>query len=449
MRKSSRAAETALLEETPPGPGSPRVPGISAPASPSAPESLAAAPPSTSKPRLAAAAPIGSPARRAFPALPARADRPLRILQVTHDLAPGGLQRVVVDLARGLRALGHDAQVCSLRGEGPLLDELRDRGVPAHPMPWPARGVDRGMFLKVTRLLREGRFDVIHTHNTQGFLDGGLAALLARVPARIHTDHARPFPDKLRYMIAERVFASTYDKVVGVSEHTAENLRRYEKIPEKKLRVILNGIDGARYREARAGADIAALRRRAGLEKFSRVFGLGVRLEEQKGIAHLLAAMPEILARHPDAGLAIAGGGTLEGALKAQVRSLGIAGNVRFLGSFAHLEEFYPLLDFFVLPSLWEGLPLCLLEAMSLGLPIVATKVGGVGALLTEGRDALLVPPGDARALAQAVTRVLDDFPGALRFGAEARGLFDSRHDAARMVGAYLDLYRAALGGRP
>jgi glycosyltransferase involved in cell wall biosynthesis len=375
--------------------------------------------------------------------------RPLRILQISHDLKPGGLQRVVLDLAFGLNALGHEAHVCSLRGPGPLLAELADREVPTFALPWPEQGADRLLFLKVLRLLRDQKYDVVHTHNTQAFLDGGLAAVLARVPVRIHTDHARPFPDKLRYMMMERLASLRYHKVVGVSEHTAENLRRYEKINPKRLAVIPNGIDGARYRRERDQADVGALRRHAGLEEFSRVFGLGVRLEEQKGIRHLLSAMPKILERHPDVGLAIAGGGSLEGPLKAQARSLGIVDNVRFLGGFANLNAFYPMLDFYVLPSLWEGLPLCLLEAMSLELPIVATHVGGVGELLTHGRNALLVPPGDSGALAEAVMRVLDDFHAAHFMGREARRLFDARCDASVMVRGYLDLYREALqGGR-
>lgn len=210
--------------------------------------------------------------------------RPLKILQITHDLNAGGLQRVVLDLAQGLKRRGHEAHICSLRGTGPLEGEIRGRGIPLWPMPWPRSGADRWMFLKVLRLLRRHRYDVIHTHNTQPFLDGGLAAVFARVPARVHTDHARAFPDKLRYMVMERMMSRSYAKVVGVSAHTAENLRRYEGIAPKRLCVIRNGIDGAWYRDERDRLDGLRLRREAGLDGFSRVLGLGVRLEEQKGI---------------------------------------------------------------------------------------------------------------------------------------------------------------------
>jgi glycosyltransferase involved in cell wall biosynthesis len=378
-----------------------------------------------------------------------RPGRPLKILQVTHDLNAGGLQRVVLDLAQGLRKLGHDAHICSLRGPGPLEAEIRSRGIPLWAMPWPERGADRLMFLKVFRLLRKQGYDVVHTHNTQPFLDGGLAALLARTPARVHTDHARAFPDKLRYMAAERLMSLGYGKVIGVSEHTARNLRRYEGIPDGKLGVILNGIDGAWYRgeRDRLGEDgLRRLRREAGLDGFRRVLGLGVRLEEQKGIRYLLEAMPAILARHPDTGLAVAGTGSLEADLKERARALGVAGNVRFLGAYPQLTAFYPLLDAFVLPSLWEGLPLCLLEAMSLGLPILATCVGGVGDLLEDGITARLVPAMDADALAAAALALLEDEPGAAALGRAARRAFDARFDSGVMVRRYLEVYRACLG---
>ncbi len=372
--------------------------------------------------------------------------RPLKVLQVTHDLVPGGLQRVVIDLADGLRRLGHEAHICSLRGDGPLAAEIRDRGIPLRIMPWPGKGADRLLFLKLRRLMAREAYEVAHTHNTHAFLDGGLAALLAGVPCRIHTDHARSFPDKLRYMVLERLMSRGYHKVVGVSDHTAANLARYEGIRAGKLAVIRNGIDGAWYRAERDRLDRAALREAAGLGGFSRVIGLGVRLEEQKGIVHLLEAMPEVLRRHPGTALAVAGAGSLEGPLRDRAAALGLGRNVRFLGGMPQLTAFYPLLDAYVLPSLWEGLPLCLLEAMSLSLPIVATAVGGVPALLADGRSARLVPPADPAALAEAVSAVLGDPAAAEAMGREARRDFDERYDSMVMVRAYLGLYRSALG---
>ncbi len=371
----------------------------------------------------------------------------LRILQVSHDLNIGGLQRVVLDLAHAQRRLGHDAHICSLRGAGPLSAEAAAKGIPVHAMPWPEHGVDRWMFFKVRKLLRSGKFDVIHTHNTQAFLDGGLAALLARTKTRIHTDHARSFPDLKKYMLAEKALSLGYDKVVAVSAHTLRNLAEYEGIAESRMTVIPNGINGEAYRAARRAADRQGLRRQAGLDRFSHVFGLGVRLEDQKGIAYLLSAMPEILRAFPAAGLAVAGNGSLLESLRSQAVALGVDKNVVFLGALPNLIEFYCLLDFFVLPSLWEGMPLCILEAMCLGLPVIASAVGGVPELLTQGKDGLLVPARDPDALAKAILTVLGDAGLALSMGEAAAQRFDTRFDFMRMAEDYLELYGAGNAG--
>ncbi len=370
----------------------------------------------------------------------------MKILQVSYDLNMGGLQRVVLDLADGLNAIGHETHIVSLRGHGPLEQEIKERGLPLWIMPWPKNGLDRWLFLKLFRLMRNESFDVVHTHNTQAFIDGGLAAAMARVEVRVHTDHARPFPDKLRYRVLEHMLAVTYDKVVGVSLPTAENLFRHERISRKKLTVIENGINGAWYRQKSReddGTDAGIeLRKRYGIEPDRLVFGLGVRLEKQKGIEFLLRAMPQIRERHPHALLVIAGAGSQEIPLRTLAESMGVSGSVRFLGPLTQLREFYPMLDVYVLPSLWEGLPLCLLEAMSVGLPIIATSVGGVGRLLTDHRNALLVQPSDSEALAQAVNSLLSNTSLAHSLGAAARSLFDARYDSSVMVKAYLDLYR-------
>ncbi len=371
----------------------------------------------------------------------------LKILQVTPDLRLGGLQRVVIDLACGLNALGHETHVCSLRGEGPLLAELQSQGITVHSMPWPSSGADRRMFLKVMRLLREEAFDVVHTHNTQAFLDAGLAAFLTglggRGATRIHTDHARPFPDSRKYMVAERLMSYAYDKVVGVSAHTTYQLRTWEKIPEHKLLTIPNGIDGAYYRNKALSVDKQALRHRYGLAGFDIVAGLGVRLEEQKGLRVLIEALPSVLAENPGFGLVVAGSGSQRGMLENLARRLSVSDQVRFLGPFSELGEFYPLLDIFVLPSLWEGLPLCLLEAMSLGLPIIATRVGGIPSLLDDGRDALLVPPSEPKALSDALLRLMRQPAFAAELGQRVRQSFDRSYDRPVMVRRYLEVYQS------
>lgn len=366
-----------------------------------------------------------------------------KVLQVTHDLNIGGLQRVVVDIARNLDPERFTVEVCALREGGPFARELEADGIPVHLLPVPDDGVDYLSFWKLYQLIRRSPPQVIHTHNTQPMMDGTFAALMARVPVRVHTDHARSFPDKKRYMQAERVCSFFFDEVVGVSENTRDNLIRYEKMNPDKVSVVLNGIDGARYR---LPVDRQAKKEELGLgeDRFP-VLGLGVRLAEQKGIAYLLEAMPDILHRFPRAALLICGEGPLLEPLKKQADQLGLGGAVSFLGPRLDLGEVLQIFDLYVLPSLWEGLPLVLLEAMAAGLPIVATDVGGSSQVVTDMENGRLIEARNPGALSGAVLSVVEDRALMETMGRCSREKFDRQFSVSVMVDRYESLYRKWL----
>jgi glycosyltransferase involved in cell wall biosynthesis len=296
--------------------------------------------------------------------------------------------------------------------------------------------------------LRRENYDVLHTHNTQAFIEAGLAALAARTPIRIHSDHNRAFPERLRYVLLERMVSWGFHKVVGVSQRTAEELHQHIGISRSKLTSIPNGIRPDAYVRAYTPESRQEGRRRHGLEGFSRVFGLGARMEPQKGLTYLLDAMPAILSRHPGTGLALAGPGSQIPELQAQARRLGIEDRVKFIPPMPDLSEFYPLLDYFVLPSFWEGMPLCILESMCLGIPIISTRVGGVPEILRDGENALLVNARDPAALANAACALLDDPALGPRLAARAREDFQAGYHADVMASRYLDLYRQFSGKR-
>ena len=161
----------------------------------------------------------------------------IRLMQITHDLAIGGLQRVVATICRAVDRESFDVQVLCLRALGPFAKDIEQLGISVTLLRQTGR-TDYASFLKVARILRSQRIDVIHTHNTQPFVDGTLGALLAGVRTIVHTDHARTFPDKRRYMLAERVVSRFAYRVVGVSDDTCANLARYEKIPRHKLQTF-------------------------------------------------------------------------------------------------------------------------------------------------------------------------------------------------------------------
>lgn len=348
-------------------------------------------------------------------------------------------------LAQSLDPARFESVVLCLRQRGAFASQLEGSGVPIHVLPGTDGRPDYLAFRRVARFMREWKPDVVHTHNTAAFIDGGLGAVMSRTPVLVHTDHARSFPDKLRYMVAERVMSTAADWVVGVSDHTVRNLRRYEWIPRRKLVTVTNGIDGDRYT---APVDAAAKRRELGIRPDAPVLGFAARLTEQKGLTYLLRAMAMLVNEFPTLTLLVAGDGPLRGDLEREAASLGLDGNVRFLGVRHDVPELLQTFDVCVLPSLWEGLPMVVLEAMASGCPLVATLVGGVSTAIRHGETGMLVEAGDISSLASALRAVLTDGALRARLAENGRRAFQMRFTARAMARQYESLYLKALGKR-
>ncbi|HEY3699261.1 MAG TPA: glycosyltransferase [Spongiibacteraceae bacterium] len=362
---------------------------------------------------------------------------PIRILQVTRDLDLGGLQQVIYNLCRTVDRNRFDISVLCLTQLGCVADDVKNLGVPVYLLPQRPAGVDYFACLKVARLLKQLRINVVHTHNTQAFLDGTLGALLAGVKTIIHTDHARLFPDKKRYMIAEWVLSKFAYKVVGCSAHTSQQLIKYEKISPAKIITIPNGIDGSRFQ---LQIDKDAKLRELGI-KLGPIIGVAGRLSTQKGITYLLQAMPAILQVHANTTLVIAGDGELRDALQQEANKLGIATSILFCGPRKDIPQLLQLFDIYVMPSLWEGLPMILLEAMAAGCPIVATNVGGNSSAVIHEQTGLLVEPASPSDLIKSVVKLLSDSALRQQYAQAAKALFEQNFSAANMTARYQELY--------
>jgi len=364
-----------------------------------------------------------------------------RVLHIVPDMGVGGLPRVVETLCRTTDADAYDVGVLTLNFAGEIAEALATDGYHVHALPRNADGPDYGAWRRVADLLRRERIDIVHTHNTQAFMHGGIGAFLARTPLLIHTDHARDFPDRLKYHVYERVLSTIAYRVVGVSAHTTENLHRYEWIPRRKLLTIPNGIEGRLFDGA---VDRAALRDSMGVPRDAELLLLGARLEPQKGITYLIQAMARLAASRPRLHLALGGIGSLRESLEAEARELGVADRVHFLGVRLDMPSLLRAADIFVLPSNWEGLPMIVLEALGARCPIVATSVGGVPSAVRDGETGTLVPPQNPDALAAALATMLDYPDEAARRAGNGRRLFDDTFSAAAMARAYEQLYRRA-----
>ncbi|WP_159931248.1 glycosyltransferase [Oceanicoccus sp. KOV_DT_Chl] len=363
----------------------------------------------------------------------------LHLLQITHDLDFGGLQQVIYNICRTIDRDQFEVSVLCLRAKGCFTEDVEALGIPVYCIAPPSGSTDYFLFLKVAKLLRKLKIDVVHTHNTQPFIDGTLGALLAGTKTIVHTDHARDFPDKTRYMIAEWFMSQFAYRVVGCSEHTSENLHKFEKISKQKIVTIENGIDPSRFN---ISIDTDAKRLALGINQSGPIIGLAVRHSKQKGICYLLDAMPFVISKIPNITLLIAGSGELTETLKSQAQRLGLNENVKFIGPRLDIPELLQLFDLYVLPSLWEGLPMVILEAMAAGCPVLATDVGGNYKAIENGVNGCLVEASCSESLAHNIVELLTDPKTLTQYREQSFEKFNKHYSAHIMTSRYMRLYQ-------
>jgi glycosyltransferase involved in cell wall biosynthesis len=325
----------------------------------------------------------------------------------------------------------------------PLAARAAAIGVPVRrvpPMPLGLAGARR--VPAFARVLRRERPAVFHAHMSSPVAcKWALAgAVLARVPAVLGTVQVGNYepPGRSAYWQL-RALARGVDRYLAVSREIAAELVERLGWPAGRVEVSYNAVDPARF-EAEAPA---GLRAELGAGEGAPLVLTPARLDAQKGHRTLFEAIAQL----PDAVFALAGEGPERGALEALAERLGIAGRVRFLGRRDDVPQLLAACDVFALPSLYEGSSLAVLEAMAAGRAIVSSAIGGTEELIEDGRSGLLVPPGDAEALASALRRLLGDpsLRGELAASARARVRRDLTRErmAARVTGAYRELLGA------
>jgi glycosyltransferase involved in cell wall biosynthesis len=353
------------------------------------------------------------------------------VLQVVNGLDRGGAERVTVDLATRLDRARWDVRLLTVR-EGAMDEDVVRRGVPLH-----ATGHDfDSRFLAairdMRRYMREVRPSVVHTHMIGSDIVGRIAALTTGVPVVLSTQHDeldRPWPYDLYRRITGRRIAATVACSPGVEAFCRETLR----IPDDRLFRIDNGVDLERMRPAwkEPGEPI--------------VFGALGGLKPVKGHRVLVEAFARMYQRVPGAVLEIAGEGPEREAVEALRTEHGLTEEVRLVGQVEDAASFLAGVDVFVQPSLSEGLPMALLEAMAARKAVIASAVGSIPEALDEGEAGMLVGPGDPEALADAMEDLATDPARMERYRAAALGRAEARYSLTRMVEAYASLYERLL----
>jgi len=365
-----------------------------------------------------------------------------RVVYLAHAFTVGGAEEMVLNLVRHLPPR-FEPMVCCIHEAGPIGEEIRQAGTPVAVLglePGLRRPFDVG---GIRRYLHDTAPQIVHTFLLTASLYGRLAAILARVPIVIGTEVNIYERKRRRHAFAERLLMAGTDRVVVSAESVRDFYVRQVHADPARVEVIYNAVD---FAQAAPTENRAAMRASIGVPAAAPVAGVIARLTEQKGHRFLLdalAARPELTEVHA----VLVGGGDLERTLGAQAASLGLTPRVHFLGPRRDLGNLLAAMDVFVMPSLWEGLPLSLVLAMGASLPVVATAVAGIPEVVDDGRTGLLVPPADAHALGAALTRVFADEPLRTRLGRDGRASVLPRFGVDRYVASVASLYDRLLAG--
>ena len=356
----------------------------------------------------------------------------MHILMFARTMAMGGTEKVVLQLCRALKDRVGFLGVMSCGGE--LVAELDAMGIP-HFAVSDITGKDPATFYKVShelkRVVRENSVNLVHCHHRMAALYCRL--VLPKGVRSVATAH-NVFSGG---QIATR-FLYNGMPVAACGGRVYENLTGYYRLPGDLVTLIPNSVP-------RFSGPIAPIPEVARCSEGILRIGFVGRLSEQKGVAHLIVAMGILAERGVRARCYIVGDGELGGELRKLAETSVSKDDIAFLGRRDDSQNFLAQMDVCAIPSLWEGLPLVLLEAFSVGAPVVASACDGMLDVVRDGENGLLVEPGDARALADGIERLCKDGALRARLGQAARADYKANYSFGVWSERYFDFYREAL----
>lgn len=347
----------------------------------------------------------------------------MKVLHVELGRHLYGGARQVAYLLDGIEAFGgQHTLVCGHDSE--IGGAVRSKTVRVERLPF--RGdADLLFHRQLRRTIRSLDPDIVHVHSRRGDM---LSLMAARAENRLRV-HSRRVDNPPGWLDLRFKFPICH-RIITISEGIRAVLRE-SGVPASQLRCVLSAVDTERYRPA---SSVQPIRESLGIQPGSKVIAVVAQLIQRKGHQVLLDALPTVLRRHPDVRVLVFGKGPLEASLKARVAAMGLDTIVRFEGFRTDMDKILPAMDFVVHPALMEGLGVSLLEAAAAGVPIIASRAGGMPEIVLDGVNGRLVEPGDVDGLAEAMARMLEDDALRRTQGAAARRHVLSRFAIPSMV---------------
>jgi glycosyltransferase involved in cell wall biosynthesis len=365
------------------------------------------------------------------------------VLHVIDSFDLGGAQEVVGNLATCGNRSEFSHEVAALHGRGIYRQRFRDRGLTVHSLS-PHKLVP--LYLPaLAALLARKKFDILHCHLAASNILAKPLGALARIPVIINHDHNN---DALRatnrLVLAAETFSNRFaSHVITVSSSCRDFLVDHEGVDPEEISLVLNAIDLGHFRPG--AVDRASVRAKWKLPKDAPVVAGVGRLNPQKNLSLFLDAAARLAREYPDVRFLLAGTGPEESLLREKCGMLGLGDRVIFAGYVADARQVYAACDLLVMPSLYEGLPMTLLEAMAMGVPVVASRLDGIAEVVTDGESGLLIASGDADGFAAASARLLQDQELRAKITGSAASLVRERFSAERMAREVEEIYRRCL----
>lgn len=369
--------------------------------------------------------------------------QPIRVMHLISSSGLFGAEKVMLSLGRSLNNKDLESIMAAIdNSHNPhleLIDEARRYDLPFFVFRSEGR-LDFGAVRRMCKYIESEGIDIVHSHNIKANFLAALACRKAGIPLVVTNHNWTKGGGKLALYEYIDVFVMRHfaQRIIAVSEGVRHDMMR-KGIPEKKIRLIINGVE----KELLNGE--ALKKEEMGLRKDTPVIGVVARLSWEKGHRYLIDAMPDILREYPEVVFIFFGEGPMRRELEKMVKACGLSDNVVFAGYQPEMEKVYPMIDIIVQPSLREGVPMSLLEAMSFGRAIVATDAGGVRGLIRHKDTGLLIKPGSCSGIREAVLQLLSDPALKARLSDNAVRLVSEKFSLQKMIEGYVDLYQEVL----
>jgi glycosyltransferase involved in cell wall biosynthesis len=379
-----------------------------------------------------------------------------RILLLNTQMEAAGAQKAMLQLARGLQARGDRVIVVTMYDKGCLVPHFEERygitirnlgmkqpgGNPVTKVVRACRGI-----LSLLALMQREHPDVLQTFTHYSNLVGPILGFATGIPVRV-TSQRNSMSKAPKWLLKlDRWVANS--RMTNIMTTVSEETRRFcierEGIRSDKTVTILNGIDLGEFDRLAAAASRNKIRRELGLAPNVPIVTTVARLHVQKGHKYLFESIPFVLKKAPTAHFVLVGDGALRTHLEADVAARGLNESVRFLGVRSDVPALLRASDCFVLPSLWEGMPNCVLEAMAAKIPVIATAVDGTVEVVEDGISGLLVPPKDSQVLGRCIVETLTDSSLAQSLGKGGRRRVETAFSQERMIDGFSALYDEIL----